>query len=850
MKRIISILMLAAVLLSAFAIPAFATDDDNAQSGDGNIHDAVEGYGWYNPQQYLWKVTLFVGKSDQACKQSNLVQDFHRMGTLIMKKSGWTLPAGTKFASGTKVDYCNGFAMTLDPSPYIISDSNCPAVPVACGGNIETVKSYFGSTGTLTTVLNGIAADKNTTKQEMLSALSFTIGGQTKTGWEYAYVAPNATTNRVPWLIVYEPMVVMNLKDKTTKLAFTATEFALGQLNGWYNWGGGTGQNVASLTRRHLPTSVQLEESWFGYPVYAVTSNEQKWAYEDIVKGGGWGMRWLPAAIKEPEQTPVDDTYDFSVSDLTVTPNAMYQGDYCLVSFISDNWNVDLSYQDILVEVLLNNEVVKSDYVDFRAYGRNRHSYTLWLEDVGNQSVSVRINWANRNAEANRNNNRVTSSVSVSPYYDFGISELTVDPVSCYERELVKVTFRTDSWDQYNAYENVPVELLYNDQVIYTEYVDYDVFGLNRHSITVNVGDTAGVNNITARINWEKRSQEAHDNDNITATVQLTVKERRDLAVLAIMPNSPYRAGTTVITSFKVINNSRFPVLPGHNNTVAFEAYYLDGRKKVTITTQTWEQVVIPDYDNNLVYFKWTVPTNAAGKTIYCKATVNADHTIDEINTGNNADILTPLVVEKLYSQTPDTQFEKTRPDGFKIPAIAKPRFDEAYWSMWIYQNGEFVRREYGLTISSDGPMVTPDEDCPTATMVQGCWQMPSGYGFYLNYRPVVTKAYGGALPDSAAYTDVQQVYALLPEYQYSLTAGYFRTMEKVGNTWMLEQNPYADNLDRLHFTPLWYPNGDYIPTIYATDVWTPAGMLTSTQNCNAICIANAAYDDWYVGEA
>ena len=41
---------------------------------------------------------------------------------------------------------------------------------------------------------------------------------------------------------------------KETKLAFTATEFALCELNGWYDWNksGGSGQNCAILPERHM----------------------------------------------------------------------------------------------------------------------------------------------------------------------------------------------------------------------------------------------------------------------------------------------------------------------------------------------------------------------------------------------------------------------------------------------------------------------------------------------------------------------------------------------------------------------------------------------------------------------
>ena len=1069
MKRIISILLLMAILLSAFSIPAFADgedDDDNAQSGSGTTHDASKGYGWYNGYQYLWKVTLFVGKSDQASKQDNLKEDFHRIGTVVMKKTGWTVASSVKFANGTKIDYYDGTAMTMDASPYIISDKNCPAVPIACdGGNIDTVKAYFGSTGTLATVLNGIADDNGTTKEALLSELSFTIGGRTKKGWDYEYVDPNGTSNRVPWVIVYEPMILLNLKDKVTKLAFTATEFALCELNGWYDWdrSGGSGQSVNILTDRHLPTSVQLEESWFGYPVYDVTDDSQKWKYEDVVKGGGWGMRWLSPAVKEPQQpdidygcyfntlntapsvdgygnvvidwinyeeedgtvlccvyrgetlvwsawktipagstiqtslalyysstdrqilactinwdhrfdetdptdnadtvyvTPVervttstldygayfreveqpdqdsygrvdvwwknwtsnsgtvlcelyvngtrvwydyktfaayesidsgfqvyfsgasthrlearvnwanrytemdpddnsateiviptqteDDTYDFSVSDLTVSPVTVYQGKACTVSFVSDNWNHDVAYEDILVEVLVGNTVVKSEYVDFRAFGRNRHTYTINMTNLGNQTITARINWARRNYEDNRDNNSVSKTVSVQKYYDFSVSNLKVEPNICYEDETVNITFRTDSWDSYNAYNNVPVDILYNGSVLYTEYVNYAPFGGKNHSITINVGKTIGVNEIAVRINWAKRNQEVRTGNNITDTVQLTVKEKKDLTIQAIAPNAPYRAGITVVTSYKIINSRGSHVLPEHNNTVTFEAYYYNGNSKVTISSQTWENAVIPSGQENLVYFKWTVPANIEGKTVYCKATVNSDLTIDEVSTENNTDTLVQTVAGKLYSQTPDTQFEKTKPNGWTASVTARPNGGVATWSMWVYENGAFVRQGYGISIATTSPTAQPDEGSPSAKYVNGYWQMRSGYGFYLSYRPTITRTGSEIMPDSSAYTEVQQVYATFPEFKYLQDINSFRTLEKVNGAWMFEKNPYADGKERLHFTPLWYPNGDYTVSVIASEVWTPAGMIQAVRNCNTIRIVDSAYDDWYVGE-
>ena len=81
--------------MSAFTVSAFA--DDNAQSGNGDTQGATTGYAWYYSYQYLWKVTLFVGKSDKVSKTSNLQNDFHRIGTVVMKKTGWNIQETTHF---------------------------------------------------------------------------------------------------------------------------------------------------------------------------------------------------------------------------------------------------------------------------------------------------------------------------------------------------------------------------------------------------------------------------------------------------------------------------------------------------------------------------------------------------------------------------------------------------------------------------------------------------------------------------------------------------------------------------------------------------------------------------------
>ena len=1061
LKRIIALLILAAFLLSVFFVCAFADEDDNATGGDGDNHSAAEGYGWYSSNQYLYKVTIFIGKKVTVTKQSSLSNDFYRIGTVIMRKSGWSIPSNTHFADGTKMDYYSGTEMRMDDNPFIITDGYCPRIPIVCtGGDLDLVKSYFGSTGTLNTILNALANRAGTTAYGLLKNKSFTIGGVSKSGWSEADLLPNGTTNRVPWVIIYEPMIILHLKDKVNCVAFTATEFAIAEMNGWYDWhkSGGSGQNVSSLTDKHMPSSIQLEESWFGYPVYPVHSDAYRWDHMDTIKGGGWGMRWLSAQVPEStdysvsfvslaydptvgERTPVkikwtnsgaaagtvlcelysnsslvwsqsktlaassdvistinmtyhstdphhltarinyekreeesdpdnniayetvtpvsgaapeidykctfaavetpepnsyakvtinwenlksdsgrvlcelyrddrliwsgnksfsgnekivgtynvyysgtgertltarinyadrmneidpddnlctttvqpvantDDTYDFSVSQLKITPKNIYQGEYIQVDFVSDSWNKDVDFQNILVEVLVGNEVVKSELVDFEAYGRNNHHYVITMNESGTKTVTARINWEHRFEEDNSSNNSVQDTATVNNYYDFSIGNLKVTPTETWTGEAVTVTFNTSNNDRKNAYEHIPVQILYRGKVVSTQYVDYKASAVKTHKVTLNVGSVAGTHELYARINWQNHSLEVNPDDNVTKSEYVTVEENRDLSIRVIQPDSSYRMGVTVITSYHIYNNSARDVLPDDHCRVTFTAYYLNGSKRVIVSSQTWEDAVIPAYDTNLVYFKWTLPEKSRGYTVYTEAEISADGVI-ESDYNNNYDAMQQFAIGKLYSDTPDTSYERQAPSGFSLPGIPSEREGNATWSMWAYENGAFVKKDYGIFIYAANPVLTPDPDSPSSEKSDGLWTMKSGYGFTIAYRASIRIKDGYLMPSGDAYTEVQGASALFPEYRYSEEDGEFCSLVKDGSKWAFMPNVHAQDQERLHFTPLWFPDGSYIVSVLGYDVWTPAGMISHTVNSRLLTIEGSAYDDWYLGRS
>ena len=1060
MKRILAFLMLTAMLLSAFSVCAFADGDDNATGGDGENHSAAEGYGWYSSYQYLYKVTIFVGKKDTVTKQSSLTNDFYRIGTVIMRKSGWDIPSSTQFANGTKVDYYGGMQMGVDDNPFIITDANCPRIPIVCdGGDLDVVKAYFGSTGTLNTILNALASKAGTNGYGLLKDKSFTIGGTTKSGWPEGELLPNGTSNRVPWVIVYEPMIVLHLKDKVHCVCFTATEFAIAEMNGWYDWhkSDGKGQNVSSLTDKHMPSSIQLEESWFGYPVYPTHDGSYRWEHLDTVKGGGWGMRWLgghtpestdyavqfgsytydpivgektpvkikwtnngsasgtvlcelysgssliwsqtktigagstitstvrltyqstkthrlsakinyanretesnpnnnaayatvvPKSSENPEidfgcsfgtiETPeansygkvtvnwknlkgdfgsvlcelyrdskliwsgfkdfegnqqitdtysvfysgtsertltakinyayrmdevdpddnlctatvqpysiLDDTYDFSVSQLKITPQELYQGEYIKVDFVTDNWNKDIAYEGILVEVLVGNEVVKSETVDFEAYGRNTHHYNLEMGDYGNKTITARINWEHRFEEDNSSNNFAQETAKVNRYYDFSIYNFKVTPEETKTGEMVTVTFSTSNNDRLNPHENVPVQILYRGKVVSTQYVDYDAYGYKKHKVTLNVGSVAGTHELYARVNWRNHENEINPDDNITDTKYITVEEAGDLTIQVIPPNADYHMGITVITSYRVYNGSSRDITPDDHLKVTFRAYYPESAETI-ICEQTWEDVVIPANDSNLIWFKWTPPETILAYIVYTEAVVNPDRTVIESDYDNNTDTMQQYNFGKYFSSTPNTQYEREAPSGFSVPSVPAVREGSATWWVWAYENSAFVKKDYGLRIYAAKPVLVPDPDSPSREKSGGYWTMKSGYGFSISYNPSIKTLDGYIFPSTADYTGVQEAYAAFPEFGYSGMSGKCRNLTKVGSKWVFMPNVHAQDEERLHFTPLWYPDGQYTVSVVGYDVWTPAGMISQKINSKPLTIEGSAYDDWYLGK-
>lgn len=327
----------------------------------------------------------------------------------------------------------------------------------------------------------------------------------------------------------------------------------------------------------------------------------------------------------------------------------------------------------------------------------------------------------------------------------------------------------------------------------------------------------------------------SYESNGTNNTKTLTCNSKLPLTLTPITPNAAYRESTDAITSYWLNNSSSYNYKPSDSITIRFRVYSPSG---TLIKTTTKTQAIVPANDKNLVYFKWTVPTGLNGTEVTIKADILEDGEYYGLETKSYSTI--PYYK---YS-TPDTQYEEKAPTGFSIQSAPSEVYERATWWEYRYESGKFVKKNYGIGISSWGDAVTPDSRS-TAELIGGKWTMKSGYGFTVKASTGTQSISGYLTPDSSMCTGVQYAYITVPEYKYAYASGKCRTLEKSGSYWVLPSNwTYG----RVHFTPLWYPDGSYTAYIMQSDLWTPAGMIRAGHAANKITIKDSAYDDWYVG--
>lgn len=298
-----------------------------------------------------------------------------------------------------------------------------------------------------------------------------------------------------------------------------------------------------------------------------------------------------------------------------------------------------------------------------------------------------------------------------------------------------------------------------------------------------------------------------------------------------------YRVDTDVYTSITVTGGEHTP-----DNPVTVRFYI---KNKV----YTVGNIIYPKGASQLVWCKWHTPNTE--QTVNIKVTVTGGASASKTN-------ITANIVDLNKNPPPDPTADD-RNDSFR--AVSVPNREQrtsaawsvwsAYWQpKWVWQSrwrwtgkrwvdrgswvdkGEWKFRSNSYSVSMSANMqITCDEKNPTNVGRT----MKSGYGI----NETVTASISG----NGQHTELQNAVAYFPEFYYKT---YWRLLEYTNGALEFRKNKYSTYNNRTHFTPLWYPDGNYKVYTWAIDCWTPAGMLSANLT-DSLTIKGNVFDDWHI---
>lgn len=298
-----------------------------------------------------------------------------------------------------------------------------------------------------------------------------------------------------------------------------------------------------------------------------------------------------------------------------------------------------------------------------------------------------------------------------------------------------------------------------------------------------------------------------------------------------------YRVDTDVITPVTLYAGSE--INPDGPATVTFS---------INGSTYRMNNIVIPEGDSQLAWVKWHTPSEPQDITITVRT-----------NRGTlSQTTIKAKAVDLSGNDPPDPKATDTA--GSWRPSSAPSREEKSYaaWNVWWAQwhpywvwhstgddDGywvdegwyDFFRDNYSASMTAT-TRIEPDEKVPTAAGNT----MKSGYGV----SNTVTATVSTSAPMSH-YTYGQTAVSYFPEFNYTT---YWRLLDRLssGKTarFQFAENIYSTYKQRVHFSPVWFPDGSYTVNTHVMDIWTPAGMLCANLT-DSVTISGSLYDDWHI---
>jgi len=308
-----------------------------------------------------------------------------------------------------------------------------------------------------------------------------------------------------------------------------------------------------------------------------------------------------------------------------------------------------------------------------------------------------------------------------------------------------------------------------------------------------------------------------------------------------------FRKGSTVIVAATfTADRDIIPAKPANVNLLATYKKVSGSSYVNTIITSQNKTVIVPKGEENLVWFELTLPESG-----YYRDEVTFQFTIappDDLSGEPYTSSETIAVIDPVIRSSPQTKFEKAAPSSFLRLNRKNKSGPTVTWNVWEWESGSFAKRSYSAALSVKAAL-TPDETAgfKAHSNDTGLWTTRSGYG--LNTALEVGVTY---LPGMIAGTAKADVF--YPEFNYSASSSQsnnllFEGRSVIGGnirfSFSFQPDQQSLSKNKLHKTPVWFPDGEYTINYEIFDLWTPGGELTATDYA-IILIDGNMYDDSY----
>lgn len=320
---------------------------------------------------------------------------------------------------------------------------------------------------------------------------------------------------------------------------------------------------------------------------------------------------------------------------------------------------------------------------------------------------------------------------------------------------------------------------------------------------------------VTATTDPGNEIEESNENNN-TLTGTLAVKPvPPDLAVVSTNAANWY-AGKDIVVTATIVNYTKKDV---PSATV-----------RLTLGSRQYEEIIpIPGNGTNLAVFRVTLPSHPGAAAL--SFVVDPIDDIPEGNEDNNDLDRTVEIVAVPPGVVLDPDLEALETNYRTNGLLSLPNTANSDYHIWQevrLEDGAYLTKTFWAQLQTAFKL-EPD---PRVTYPTEPTRMESGFGVQVSLQTKLTTNYDH--PEKLV--GVQMVWTFSPETGYGKIArwsGAFDALQTSSGSpgskhsqWRYAVNPWSASGSRLHYTPLWFPDGQYTVLSQAFYAWSPAGQM------------------------